>query len=76
MAYWHWGSGLDLPCSLVKEVAKVVFEKCEEVNVAVMVVDQNPLQQVVLKKMKVGWCLLETVVIDGQGRHLKVALVL
>ena len=49
------------------EVVKVVFEKCEEVNVAVMVVDQ-----ILLKKMKVDLCLLETVVIDGQGRHLKV----
>ena len=44
MAYWHWGSGLNMPCSLVMEVVKVVFEKCEEVNVAVMVVDQILLQ--------------------------------
>ena len=54
----------------------MVFKKCEEVNVAVMVVDQTPLQQVVLKKMKVGWCLLEVVVIEGQGGHLKVDPVL
>ena len=54
----------------------MVFEQCEEVNVAVMVVEQTPLQQVVLKKMKVDWCLLEAVVIDGQGGHLKVAPVL
>ena len=58
------------------EVVKVVFEKCEEVNVAEMVVDQTLLKQVVLKKMKVDWCLLETVVIDGQTKHLKVDLVL
>ena len=43
MAYWHWGSGLNLPCSLVMEVVKVVFEKCEKVNAAVMVVDQTLL---------------------------------
>ena len=58
------------------EVVKVVLEKCVEVNVVVMVVDQTLLKQVVLKKMKVGWYLLETVVIDGKGRHLKVDLVL
>ena len=58
------------------EVVGVVFERCEELIEAVMVVDQTLLKQVVLKKMKVDWCLLETVVIDGQERHLKVDLVL
>ena len=47
------------------EVVKVVLEKCEEVNVAVMGVDQTLLWPVVLKKMKVDWCLLKTIVIDG-----------
>ena len=54
----------------------VVFEQCEGVNEVVMVVDQTLLKQVVLKKMKVDWCLSNTIVIDGQGRHLEVALVL
>ena len=55
------------------EGVKVVFEKYEEVNVAVMVVDQTLLKQVVLKKMKVDWRLSETVVSEGQEEHLKVA---
>ena len=41
-----------------------------------MEVDQTLLQQMVLKKMKVDWCMFETVVIAGQGRHLKVDSVL
>ena len=58
------------------EVVKVVFKKCEEVNVAVMVVDQTLRKQVVLKNMKVGWCLFKIVAIAGQGSHLKVDYVL
>ena len=58
------------------EVVKVVFEECEGVTEVVMVVDQTLLKQVVLKKMKVDWHLLKTVVSRDQGRHLKVAPVL
>ena len=43
---------------------------------AVMVVDQTLLKQVVLKKMKVDWRLLNVVVSGDHGRHLQVSLVL
>ena len=49
----------------------MVFGQCEGVNAAVMVVDET-----LLKKMKVDWRLLKTVVFGDQGRHLKVALFL
>ena len=42
----------------------------------VMVADQNLLRKLVLKKRKVGWCLLEIVVCEDQEGHLKTALVL
>ena len=64
MENWHWGLGLGFPCSLVM-VVKVVCEKCEEVSVVVMGVDQTLLWQVVLKRMKVDQCLSQIVVIDG-----------
>ena len=54
----------------------MVFAGCGEVNEVVMVVDQTLLKQVVLKKMKVDWRFSETVVSEGQGEHLKVALIL
>ena len=54
----------------------MVVEKCEGVNEVVMVVDQTLLKHVVLKKKRVDWRLLKTVVSGDQGRHLKVAPVL
>ena len=54
----------------------MVFEECEGVNEVEMVVDQTLLKQVVLKKMKVDWHLLNAVVSGDQGRHLQVALFL
>ena len=45
---------MQLPCFLELEVVKVVFVKHEEVNEAVMVVDQTLLKQVVLQKKKAG----------------------
>ena len=54
----------------------MVFEECEGVNEAVMVIDQTLLKQLVLKKMKVDWHLLNVVVSGDHGRHLQVSLVL
>ena len=45
-------------------MVKVVFVKHEEVIEVVMVVDQTLLKQVVLKKRKADWCLLEVVVFE------------
>ena len=41
-----------------------------------MVVDQTLLKQVVLKKRKADWCLLEIVVFEDREWHLNTALVL
>ena len=41
-----------------------------------MVVDQTLLKQVVPKKRKADWSLLEIVVFEDQERHLKTALFL
>ena len=57
-------------------MVKAVFEECEGVNAAVMVVVQTLLKQVVLKKRKAGWCLLEIVVCEDRDGHLKAVLVL
>ena len=57
-------------------MVKVVFEKCEGVNEVEMVVDQTLLKQVVLKKMKANWRLLEIVVSEDQERYLQVVPVL
>ena len=54
----------------------MVFEEYEEVNEAMMVVDQTLLKQVVLKKRKDDWCLLEIVVFEDREWHLKTTLVL
>ena len=54
----------------------MVFEEYEEANEAVMVVDQNLLKQVVLKKRKAGWCMYEIVVCEDLDGHLKAVLVL
>ena len=54
----------------------MVFEEYEEANEVVMVVDQTLLKQVVLKKRKDDWCLLEIVVFEDREWHLKTALVL
>ena len=54
----------------------MVFEEYEEANEAVMVVDQTFLKQVVLKKRKADWCLLEIVVCEDREGHLKTTLVL
>ena len=53
----------------------MVFEEYEEENEVVMVVDQTLLKQVVLKKRKADWCLLEIVVFEDREWHLKTALV-
>ena len=55
---------------------KAVFDECEEVNEVVMVVDQTLLKQVVLKKRKADWCMLEIVVFEDREWHLKTALIL
>ena len=54
----------------------MVFEECEGVNEAVMVVDQTLLKQVLLKKMKVDRRRLEAVVSEDRERYLQVAPVL
>ena len=54
----------------------MVFEEYEEANEVAMVVDQTLLKQVVLKKRKAGWCLLEIVVCEDPEGHLKAVLVL
>ena len=54
----------------------MVFEEYEEANEAVMVVDQTLLKQVVLKKRKADWCMLEIVVFEDREWHLKIALFL
>ena len=54
----------------------MVFVKHEEAIEAAMVVDQSLLKQVVLKKRKAGWCLLEIVVCEDRDGNLKAVLVL
>ena len=53
----------------------MIFEEYE-MNEVVRVADRILLKQVVLKKRKSGWCLLEIVVCEDQEGHLKAALVL
>ena len=53
----------------------MVFEEYE-MNEVVTVVDRILLKQVVLKKMKANWRLLEIVVSEDQERYLQVVPVL